>query len=257
MKKNSKKGFTVLELAVVIAIFGLLASIVLIAVRGSKERAEIASKLQTAASFHHILAGSLVGEWKFNEGSGTVVADTSGNGNNATASNCAWVDGAAPALGKALDFNGSTSVVKTDTANSSLNLAGKSVTISAWVKFDFNSLQQGSGYRSIYDYNTSLTAGRYTLYKSGAEGSDTVGNKLHMRIGNRYINGNTAFSAEKWYFLVGTWDNSKKIITVYVDGKKDNEGSRDPTWSLGNLVTAQIGAATASPPPRRMFRRRH
>jgi len=78
MKKNSKKGFTVLELAVVIAIFGLLASIVLIAVRGAKEKSKYAAVLQFSGSIKHSLGSNIVAEYKFEDN----VSDSSGNGNN-------------------------------------------------------------------------------------------------------------------------------------------------------------------------------
>ena len=46
---------------------------------------------------------TLVGYWNMNEGSGTVAADSSRNGNNGTITCALWVDGK---YGNALKFNG-------------------------------------------------------------------------------------------------------------------------------------------------------
>ena len=68
-----------------------------------------------------------VGYWKFDEGTGNTVADSSGNGNNGTFAGTGshWVDGK---LGKAGSFNGTDNVV---TLQSQPNFSKFSIT--AWV----------------------------------------------------------------------------------------------------------------------------
>lgn len=73
-------------------------------------------------------AGSLVGHWKFDEGSGTIAADSSGNGNTGTLNGPTWVDGK---YGKALSFNGVNNYVRVE-ASSSLDVTTQ-VTVEAWV----------------------------------------------------------------------------------------------------------------------------
>jgi hypothetical protein len=73
--------------------------------------------------------GGLVAAYSFDEGSGTVVNDTSGQGNNGTVSNATWTTS-----GKdngALVFNGSSSLV-TIPDSSSLHLSS-GMTLEAWV----------------------------------------------------------------------------------------------------------------------------
>jgi hypothetical protein len=78
-----------------------------------------------------VLASStgLVASYAFSEGSGTTVADSSGNGNNGTISGATWTT--AGKYGSALSFNGTSSrVVIND--SSSLHLSS-GMTLEAWV----------------------------------------------------------------------------------------------------------------------------
>ena len=75
------------------------------------------------------ITDGLVGHWKFDEGSGTIAYDASGNGNDGTLVNGPnWVDGK---RGGALGFDGSSNYV--DCGNDeSLNITDE-ITISAWI----------------------------------------------------------------------------------------------------------------------------
>ena len=72
---------------------------------------------------------SPVAAYSFDEGSGTTVADASGNGNNGTVSNTTWTTSGK--YGKALVFNGSSSLVTIPDA-ASLHLSS-GMTLEAWV----------------------------------------------------------------------------------------------------------------------------
>jgi glucose/arabinose dehydrogenase len=72
---------------------------------------------------------SLVAAYAFDEGSGTVAADTSGKGNVGTLANASWVT--AGKFGKALSFNGSSARV--NVANSASLQLSSAMTLEAWV----------------------------------------------------------------------------------------------------------------------------
>ena len=65
----------------------------------------------------------------FNEGSGTVVSDVSGNGNNGTISGATWTTSGK--YGNALSFNGTNALVTINNAPS-LQLTS-AMTVEAWV----------------------------------------------------------------------------------------------------------------------------
>ena len=75
----------------------------------------------------------LVGAWSFDEGSGTVASDSSGNGRNGTIVDGAWDAGK---QGSALNFNGITSYVNIDGFKGITAVDGvqQAFTISNWIK---------------------------------------------------------------------------------------------------------------------------
>ena len=88
-----------------------------------------ASILTTSTKTAAASSSGLVAAYGFNEGSGTTVTDSSGNGNNGTISGATWTT--AGKYGDALQFNGTSSVV-TIPNSSSLQLT-TGMTLEAWV----------------------------------------------------------------------------------------------------------------------------
>lgn len=136
----NSRSFTLIELLVVISILGLLASVVLVSMKDSKDQAETAKILQWAQSVHSLLGVQAVGIWNFDEGSsgtcsdGKDVCDSSGEENHGTINgDTAWVENT-PNNGfeKALYFDGSGDTLNTDDF---LNLSDD-FTYSFWYKKD-------------------------------------------------------------------------------------------------------------------------
>ena len=82
-----QRAFTLIELLVVIAIIGMLASIVLVSMKGSREKADFAKAQSFASQASHALGAYAEGIWKFEE-TATPSKDSSGYGNDGT-----WVGG--------------------------------------------------------------------------------------------------------------------------------------------------------------------
>jgi hypothetical protein len=145
----------------------------------------------------------LVGYWSFNEGTGTVATDFSGNGNTGTLVNGpAWVNGK---HGKALSFDGSSQHVDIG-APSDLELYD-SFTLSAWVR------------------NTSSVGGRdFVLSKDTSTGSRGFGigdenNKFYLEVngGQQILNtGPDISNTAGWHHITVT--KSGMSWTAYVDG---------------------------------------
>ena len=105
-------------LGLILLISGLIASVV--AILRSTELRRRATEAENR----------LVGEWKFDEGVGGTVADSSGNGNNGTwnGTGSHWADGK---FAKAGNFNGTDDYIK---VSDSTNLHSDNFSITAWFK---------------------------------------------------------------------------------------------------------------------------
>jgi hypothetical protein len=142
---------------------------------------------------------TLVGWWKLDETSGTVAADSSGNGNNGTVNGTAtWVAGT---INGALQFDGSSTWV--DCGNgASLNLTD-AVTIVAWIKLNFTGADKkiagnqdnvGGGYKmGVYSNNMVefeiRTAANATSSSRAATGGTTLQQGVWYHVAGVYAKG--------------------------------------------------------------------
>ncbi len=119
-----RRAFTLVELLVVISIIGLLSTIAIVSMNGSRDKARIASGKSFEQSLNQKLGDRLELEWLFDSVVGGVSADVSGNNRTGTAVNVTLVPGA---YGNAYSFNATGYV---DAATISIN---PDITVSAWI----------------------------------------------------------------------------------------------------------------------------
>ncbi len=156
-----------------------------------------------------------MGDWKLDEGSGTVAKDSSGNGNNGVIhGNPTWVPG--PSGGMAMHFDGKTYIEIPKT--SKWNFPG-GFTIDAWFRcgkqpypespivFKHQSgVMAGYGLGVTSPDNHGVANGLYLLAETGEVSSGGI---------ERIYGGN--FTDNKWHEAVGTYDGTG--LMLYVDGK--------------------------------------
>jgi hypothetical protein len=165
-----------------------------------------ATSLSSVANTFIRKIDGVVGSWHFDEGSGTIAYDSSGNNNNGTLYNSpSWVDGK---FGKALSFDGVDDYVEIPDAPS-LQITN-AITISAWLKFPVG-VASGKGVvqkypgGGDYDYMLYLSLNGYpSIYFKNPAGTAFATN---YPVDHRDNN---------WHHWVGTFDG--RYLKIYVDG---------------------------------------
>ncbi|MCC6574960.1 MAG: carboxypeptidase regulatory-like domain-containing protein [Planctomycetes bacterium] len=172
--------------------------------------------------------GGLLAEWKFDEGSGTIATDSSGNGHNGTLTN-----GVARIPGeKSLYFDGVNDYI--DTGYSPIFGPGDSFTISCWAKTTTN-----TGSRVLFGWET--TYGMAIFLEPG----NTVRFRLRDDLANQTNLVTTFnFSDGQWHHYAIVRDDSASQLRGYIDGTLAGQMSDASTTSLnpGGARKFYIGA---------------
>lgn len=219
-KGNLEKSFTLIELLIVIAILGILAAGVFIAVNPGKRstQAKVAGAIRFAKQIDYSLAFEAAGQWDFDEGTGTEAKDTSGNNNHGAITGATYectdtpYHVVGPGTGKcALSFDGVGDYVEVP-HNAVLN-PSQAITISLWLKA------------------TSLSGGNIGLMGKGPPSGQSYAlridsdaqTRFYLYVGGsmRYVSFATSgnISTGKWYYLVGTYNSGSGLLRIYLDGE--------------------------------------
>ena len=167
---------------------------------------------------------SLVLWLKFDEGSGNMVYDYSGNGNNGHIYGASWVDGK---VKKALNFDGVDDYVNVSNFIGSFT----QLTIEAWIY-----PRNYSNYRKIIDFGGDYGGGvgrRFTL-QLAVDGID-----VDLDGGLSGLAKWFSTPMNQWLHLVGTW-NGTSFIRLYVNGEIKAENTQSP-----NITTLSILSSDA------------
>ena len=205
----NRKSFTLVELLVVIAVIGLLASLIIVNLSGTRGKASIARGLQFNQSVYHALGAEAVGVWSFDEGSGATANDASGYGNNGALYNFAsphgWTNNTPSNAGYALSFDGSNDYIQVPYMDV---FDQKPFTVVGWVWSDVSKSDE-----ILFGTGDSSTADKY----------------LHLVIRSRQprlgfysddLQSGTFLPLNAWVHLAFVWEGP---ATKYINGVKDCE----------------------------------
>ncbi len=212
----NKKGFTLIELLAVVAIIGVLASLVLVSMKGLRERARINKTLEYSSLIHHVLGFNAVGIWDFDEGTengcpgGEDACDRSGFNNHGVFNGNVVYTTTTPhsvssiGAGKfALEFDGTGDYLSFGTAPNMDH-----ITIEAWVK----------PYKTDDMYIVSASApGGYDLRIFGGNFQGQIWKNSDS--GVESVTGSTA-AFNKWQHIVFTFDGTN--LVMYENGAEEN-----------------------------------
>ena len=168
---------------------------------------------------------TLVAAYGFNEGTGTTVTDSSGNGNNGTITNATWTTSGK--YGDALVFNGTNARVNINDS-ASLHLTTE-MTLEAWV----NPSTVNSNWRDVIYKGDD----NYWLEATSTSGSKPAAGAT-LGSSDVYTLGTAALKTNTWAFLTETYNGS--TLALYVNGTQVSSLAH-----TGNIATStnplQIG----------------
>lgn len=230
-------GFTLIELLVVISIISLLSSIVMSTLNSAREKARLAAGRQFEANMHHAYGAGAIGIWTLDEGTGSAVADASGNSLNGSFNGSpTWVTGM---NGTALRFSGSNSVVVGD-LRSRTDLVGGydagKVILMAWVR------------------PTSYTSGGYNCVANGFPGMlyfcVNPSRQLQLMVnapgqgnGNYWPTSTGTIPLDKWTHVAFLLEGGVGY-KFFIDGKLDRSVS-EPLVRVADMGGNQTGIGSS------------
>lgn len=180
---------------------------------------------------------SLVGYWTFDEGSGSMAYDASGQGNNGVLkSSPTWTAAGSCKKGTCLTFSGSNYVNATSSA--SLNFGTGDFTAMAWVKTSVAGVQ-----RIISKYDSVAGSG-LTLYETYSPGPLAGGN-IWLGGYDGIVNGSTSIPDNTWHHATLVFRRGTST-RVYLDGVDNTAAplSTPGSNTLSNSYPLIIGGLT-------------
>ncbi len=227
-----KKAFTIIELLVVVATLGLLASIVLVSIEDSKKNAQHAVVLEFSSTIRRALGAYSFARYDFNEGvdntclSGKDVCDKSGNNHDAEWINGgSWIDNdIGLSLKKAVSFD-EFSCLEIDNFKGKREGSLEGFTVQFWVK-PKTSIARGTIYElrtpsgGLVSYAVFANGGKLIFGLAGA-GGFTVEVEEHY------------FEQNQWHHIVLTPEKSTGKIKAFVNGKEVKSVDILAPWAMG------------------------
>ena len=175
---------------------------------------------------------SLVGHWKFDETSGTVASDSSGNNKTGTLTNGpTWTTGK---INSALNFDGTDDYVNLG----NMNVSGSGITIAAWVKAD--SFSSAIDTRFISKANSTSEQGHYWMLGQTNSGGDKL--RFRLKAGGStqtLIASSGDLPLNTWFHAIATYDGS--TMRLYKDGIEVGSVAKLGTIDIDTTIPANIG----------------
>jgi hypothetical protein len=179
------------------------------------------------------ITGGPVGSWSFNEGSGSTVADSSGNGITGTITGATWETGVS---GSALNFNGTSNTVNMGNA-APLNTGTNSFSISSWFKTTATGL-----HRIVSKGNYGWTNGYFLGIGHGGDGLVATGLAQGSQASSVLFHTTNTFNDGQWHHAVAVYDRQAGTAQLYIDGTAQQVATLSGTCGTANGTVVDISA---------------
>jgi hypothetical protein len=194
--------------------------------------------LVTASAHAAVSLDDVAGMWLFDEGSGDVAGDSSGNGNEGTLTGGTdWVEGPGVDFRRALELDGSGYVTIPD--SDSLDMA-ETMSVTFWVRSDETMVDMWADRQVVFgkhylEYEVGIyMGGQLHTYTSNLAGDYDEG--ILASMAGKLPDGDEDWLEDKWYHVAWTLDGTHEI--AYVNGvllgeyDKPNDGTDGGTHML-------------------------
>lgn len=177
----------------------------------------------------------LVGWWRFDEGTGSVAGDSSGNGNDGTIYGASWVTGK---YGQALSFDGTSNYVSIP-YNSVLNFGTGSFSVSAWIK----TTDTSSGEHIILRKDLESQSPRrfYSIAYLGSTVAFGVYDSSVTPVSANVVS-SISVNDGNWHYVVGVKDGLNYYI--YIDSLQQGSYTETTPHNGDNTGNIKLGRYT-------------
>src|SRR5581483_1743283 len=183
---------------------------------------------------------TLTGHWTFDEGSGTVAADSSGGGHPLTLQGGAsWGPGVVGP--SALLVNGNQQYAA---AAGPVIDTTQSFTVSAWVN-----LNNTNGYQTFVSQDGSQVSGFYLQLRGDTHRFSFTHIAYDSPSGLGTIAGASGVIPQpgEWYLVTGVYNASKSTISLYVNGALQDTESFSGSWEASGPLAVGRGKFAGNP----------
>ena len=227
---QKQKGFTIVELLIVIVVIGILAAISIVAYNGVQERARMSSAMAFESQLRKKYMIESTGMWDFDECSGATVKNESETNTTDTVTGTAtWITDTPTGQGCALRFNGTTTRIETQA-----KLGSQYYVKGAWVRI------------------TAASCGSYNIISQAATGGAVAalyvpGTDCRPNAGHNGAWGTVvspkSVNDGKWHYVAVVWENS--TLKLFVDGVAVHSASSvAPTTPDGLVAIGSHGGGS-------------
>lgn len=235
MKNYFNKGFTLVEILVVMSIISLLSSVVLNSLNSARNKGVEGSARQFDANIYHSFGADPIAIWNFDD-SANLGNDSSGNGKHAGIISPAFYTSSGLARGAMdLTLGGYLTTTGGTPINALSNFTDVTKgSVSMWAKL--NSVP------SVFTYFWIIGPSTRLYYDPGAGNLSVIvaGTSVALSIVKPF-QPNT-----NWTHYFVSWDKATQNLSLYVNGKLLGTATGDPNpimFTTGNL---RLGAASVS-----------